>query len=82
MSNLGLNSEEEYNQLKSMYQSEGFGIYLRLLDSLIGQKYNKIMDDKTGGEEVIKLVNQVKGVTSSKEVCFNILKEAEVNYKG
>ena len=62
MKTFELNSEEEYNELNNMYRSEGFGIYLRLLDSLIGQKYNKIVDDKTDEKEIIKLVNQMNGI--------------------
>ncbi len=75
-----VNSEEEYYQLKNMYQTEGFGIYLRLLDSVIGQMYNKVVDDKTPDSEVLKIVNQIKGIGVAKNMCFNAIKENEFKF--
>ena len=76
-----ITSEEEYNQLKNMYRSEGFGTYLRLLDSLIGQTYNRIIDDKSKNDEVINLVQRIKGLSQAKDICFNALKENESKFK-
>jgi hypothetical protein len=81
MNSFGLDNELEYNKLISTYKSEGFGIYLRLLDSVIGQLYNKVVDDKTDDATVIKLVNQIKGLGVAKNICFNAIKENEFKFK-
>jgi len=80
MKNFSIDSQDEYVQLKATYQGEGFGVYLRLLDSVIGQLYNKIVDDKTSNEDVLKLVNQIKGLGVAKNIAFNAIKENEVKF--
>ncbi len=80
MNNFSIDSQDEYVQLKATYQGEGFGIYLRLLDSVIGQLYNKVIDDKTSETEVIRLVNQIKGLSVAKNIAFNAIKENEVKF--
>ena len=75
-----ITSEEEYNELKGMYQSEGFSIYLRLLDSLVGSLYNKAIDDKTRDEQIISSMHTIKGLTMAKNTCYNALKENEVKF--
>jgi len=80
MNNFSIDSQDEYVQLKATYQGEGFGIYLRLLDSVIGQLYNKVIDDKTSEVEVIRLVNQIKGLSVAKNIAFNAIKENEVKF--
>jgi len=81
MKEFSIDSSEEYLQLKATYQSEGFGVYLRLLDSVIGQKYNKVVDEKTGDGEVLKLVNQIIGLGVAKNISFNAIKENEFKFK-
>jgi len=74
-------TEEELAQLKGMYQSEGFGIYLRLLDSIVGQLYNKTVDDKTSDSDIVNNINKIKGVALAKNACFNAIKESENKLK-
>ncbi len=82
MSNDGvITSEEEYHNLSGTYRSEGFGVYLRLVDASIGTLYSKVIDGKTSDSDVVKFVNQIKGLTEAKNLCFNALKENEYKYK-
>jgi len=80
MKEFSIDSVDEYVQLKATYQGEGFGVYLRLLDSVIGQLYNKVIDDKTSDSDVLKFVNQIKGLGVAKDICFNAIKENEVKF--
>ena len=81
MNNFDIGSSEEYNKLNDTYRSEGFGIFLRLIDASIGQLYNKVVDDKTSDSDVLKFVNQIKGLGVAKNICFNAIKENEYKYK-
>ena len=76
-----ISNEFEFNALKDTYGSEGFRIYMRLIDSLIATQYNKITDDKTSNDDILMLVNQIKGLSKAKESIFNALKENEHKFE-
>ncbi len=73
-------SVDEYNQLKNMYQSEGFAVFLRLVDDSMNQLHGRIMDSKTSRDDVINCVNNMKGLATAKDICFNALKENESRF--
>ena len=75
-----ISSADEYNQLKNMYQSEGFAVFLRLINESMNQLHGKIMDNKTSRDDVINCVNNMKGLATAKDICFNALKENEVRF--
>ncbi len=81
MKEFSIDSAQEFLELKATYQSEGFGVYLRLLDSVIGQLYNKVVDDKTSDADVLRFVNQIKGLSVAKNISYNAIKENEFKFK-
>ena len=74
-------TEEEYNALKGMYNSEGFGIFMRLIDDLTSSLYSKAVDAKTANDVVIKSMAEIRGLANAKTVCYNALVQNRHNYE-
>lgn len=78
MSKMILNSQEEYNELVSTYNSKGFALYIQLIDGEIKRHYDKLLSD---GADLVSIVNKIKGLETAKAVAYNVIKENEEKYR-
>ncbi len=75
-------SESEYNALKALYKSEGFGIMVRLIDEQINISLGKLLGSTVSDkDELFAIINVMKGLGKSRSLVESILKEEKVNYE-
>lgn len=75
-------SEGEYNALKALYKSEGFGVMVRLIDEQINVNLGKLLGSTVSDkDELFAIINVMKGLGKSRSLVENILKEEKVNYE-
>ena len=74
--------ESEYNALKALYKSEGYGIMVRLIDEQINVNLGKLLGSTVSDkDELFAIINVMKGLGKSRSLVENILKEEKVNYE-
>lgn len=74
--------ENEYNALKALYKSEGYGIMVRLIDEQINVNLGKLLGSTVSDkDELFAIINVMKGLGKSRSLVENILKEEKVNYE-
>lgn len=77
MSKLSINSEEEYNQLVTMYNSNGFALYQQLIAGEIMKNYQAMLK---GGVNLEDTLGKIRGLTIAETIAYNIIKENEEKY--
>ena len=68
----------EYMALKDMYHSEGYGIFIRLLDEQINVNLGKLL----GGNDLTEsttfgIIHKMRGLGKTRSLIENTLKEEE-----
>lgn len=81
MSNSFELNKEEYNAIKALYTSEGFSIYMRLLDDMTASLYSKSIDIKTPNDVVIKSMAEIRGIANAKNACYNAIVQNKHNHE-
>ena len=74
--------QSEYLALKALYQSEGYGILIRLIDAKINIDLSKLLGgtikDK---DELFGIINNMRGLGKARSLVESTLKEEEVNFE-
>ena len=71
-------STEEYNDLKALYASKGFGIMIRLLDEQINMNLSGMLSGSASKDsELSATINKMRGLAKARNLIQSILKEEE-----
>lgn len=71
-------STEDYNDLKALYASKGFGIMIRLLDEQINMKLSGMLSSPNAKDsELSAIINNMRGLGKARNLVQSILKEEE-----
>ena len=68
--------QSEYNALKAMYHSEGYGIFIRLIDEQINVNLGKLLGGSDLSESQLSgIIYKMRGMGKARSLVDNTLKE-------
>lgn len=74
--------QSEYLALKALYQSEGYGILIRLIDAKINVDLSKLLGGSIKDkDELFGIINNMRGLGKARSLVESTLKEEEVNFE-
>ena len=74
--------QSEYLALKALYQSEGYGILIRLIDAKINIDLSKLLGGSIKDkDELFGIINNMRGLGKARSLVESTLKEEEVNFE-
>lgn len=74
--------QSEYLALKALYQSEGYGILIRLIDAKINIDLSKLLGGSVKDkDELFGIINNMRGLGKARSLVESTLKEEEVNFE-